>query len=101
MRRFLRSDLPVVCDVLAEFAAGAVFELEFGVFGADAGVRGDGLGDEGVGGDGGAFADDGFAAEDAGTGVDGDIIFEGGVSFTAAEGFGRRGWRGAPRVTPW
>jgi len=84
--RLLRiSDDPVGRGILFEFAGRAVAILEFGIFGADAGVCGDGLGDEDVAVDDGAGADEGFSAEDGGAGVDGDIIFEGGVSFGAAK----------------
>ena len=80
-----KSDDPVGRGILFEFAGRAVAILEFGIFGADAGVCGDGLRDEDVTIDDGAGADERFAAEDGSAGVDGDIIFEGGVSFGAAE----------------
>ena len=53
--------------------------------GADLIVGRDAGGDEDVAADGAPFADDGFAAENGGSGVDGDVVPDGGMSLLAAE----------------
>ena len=44
------------------------------------------MGDEGVGADHAVFADDGLPAQNRGTGVDGDIVLDGGVPLMAVQG---------------
>lgn len=49
-------------------------------------MGGDAVHEEDVGADGAAFADDGFAADNGGAGVEGDVVFDGGMAFLPAEG---------------
>ncbi|MEY5026869.1 MAG: hypothetical protein RLZZ244_2397 [Verrucomicrobiota bacterium] len=56
----------------------------------DEGARGDGVGEKNAGGHGGARSDDGVAAHDRGSGVQGDVVFDGGVAFFSAEGLSPR-----------
>lgn len=74
-----------------------VKDAELAFFVENEGARGDAVGEENAGPDGGSCADDGFAPHDGGSGIEGDVIFEGGVAFfsaeslAAGEGFGDQG----------
>ena len=79
-------------------AAAAGFHLQFLALDADGGAAGDGVGDENVGADGAFPADDSGAAQNGGAGVDGHMVFDGGVTLLApqtltASGSGRPGSR--------